>query len=212
MGVEGVAQKKIIEQERFYYDRYAFTVLLTLLSIGLSVVLLGLNFLLHTAAVPPPTYFAETTFGELVASSTLEKPNIQNNVLLNWVAEVLMASNTFNFINYNNVISSASLYFTKEGFNSYQDALNNNKILEQVLQKKLVLRAMPTDAPQILLEKPFAGRYMWKIKIPMQFKYYSVAATWTDNLDVTLIVMRVPTVQSPNGVSILKLDIERKTR
>ncbi len=212
MSVEGTAQKKITEQERFYYDRYAFTILIFSLLIILSIGLGGLIFLLRSSAVPPPTYFSATAFSELIEQAPLEQPNIRTNVLLNWISEAMMTVNTFNFINYNKVMNSASVYFTKEGFNSYQDALNTNKVVEQVLQRKLVLKAMPTDAPQVLLEKPFAGRYMWKIKIPMLFRYQSVAFNGSSHVDITLIVMRVPTIQSANGVSILKFDIDHSER
>ena len=51
MSAQEAVEKKIIEQERFYYDRYGFTVLLTLLSIILTVVLLALNFLLHLSLI-----------------------------------------------------------------------------------------------------------------------------------------------------------------
>ena len=77
-------------------------------------------------------------------------------------------------------------------------------------EKKYVLRAIATDAPQVLLEKPFAGRYMWKIRIPMQFRYQNVKTDFGSLFEITLIVMRVPTAQSPNGVLILKYDLELK--
>ncbi len=211
MSVVEVTQQKIVEQERFYYDKYAFIVFLVLLLIGLSLGLAGLVILLRSTAVPPPTYFTATPLGQLINSPPLEESNIRDNVLLNWAVEAMMSAYTFNFVNYKQVINSMDRYFTKEGFSTYQGMLDHNKIIEQVVQKKMVLKAIPTDAPQILLEKPFAGRYMWKIKAPMQFTYQSIGANWSDQVDIILIVMRVPTEQSPNGVAILKLDIEHST-
>lgn len=209
--VEG-AVIKAVEQQRYGEDKSIQIVMLALLSIALTVVILGLMLLIRDPVAPPPVYFTAMENGALFPEKPLDQPGIETNELLNWITEAMMEANTFNFIDYNTVLDTASVYFTKEGYTSYKDALNTSKIIETITEKKYVLRAVATDAPQLLLEKPFAGRYMWKIKIPMQFKYQNVKADFGTLVEITLIVMRVPTVQSPNGVLILKYDLEQKGR
>lgn len=203
---EAVAQ--VVEQEKYDYDSYPSILLVILLLAALGVGLFGLFFLLRTAAFPPPTYFPATDLGQLIQEAPLNQAAIQENVLLNWITEGMMDAHTFNFINYPSVMSKAQPYFTAEGYTSYQNTLTTRKIIDRVVNKKYVLKASPTDAPQILLEKPFAGRYMWKIKIPMIFRYKNVTSEDNDSVSITLIAMRVPTTQSPNGVLILKYDLE----
>lgn len=199
---------KAIEQEKFYADKTPLLMLLTLLLIIFAVSLMGVIILLRSAAFPAPVYFPMTDEKELIAEEPLDQASIETNQLLNWVAEGMRNSNTFNFMNYSTVLDNSSIYYTKEGYESYKNVLTTNNIINKVIEKKFVLKATPTDAPQILLEKPLAGRYMWKIKLPMEFRYQSVNADLRDLVQITLIVMRVPTTQSPNGVLILKYDLE----
>lgn len=210
MSVSQEAQTQAVEQERYRGDKAIQIVLLALLSIALTVGIVGLIILLRDTAVPLPVYFTASADGALFPEKPLDQPSLETNELLNWVTEAMMESNTFNFIDYGSVIDAASVYYTKEGYESYKNTLNNTNILETVIQQKYVLKATAMDAPQLLLEKPFAGRYMWKIKIPMQFRYQNVKTDFSNLIDITLIVMRVPTTQAPNGVLILKYDLEVK--
>lgn len=212
MSVAQMEETTVIEQDRYHTDKAIQIVMLAMLSIALTVGILGLIVLVHGAVVPAPTYFAAMENGALFPEEPLDKPGLETNELLNWITEAMMESNTFNFIDNAAVIDAASVYFTKEGYESYKNALDAAKIITTVVEKKYVLRAVATDAPQLLLEKPFAGRYMWKVKIPMQFRYQNVRTDFGTLVEITLIVMRVPTIQSPNGVLILKYDLEEKGR
>jgi hypothetical protein len=207
VATEEIEQYRILEQEKYGSDKIFYLILTILLGVGLIVAFLGIMYLFNIAANPPPTFFKATEQGGLITEAPLETANMETNVLLNWVTEGMMLSNTFNFINYQNVLDNARVYFTKEGYDSYTNALTNIKIVDRVIQKKLVLHAVPSDAPQVLLEKPFAGRYMWKIKMPMNFSYQSMTDSYFDAIDITLIVMRVPTTESENGILILKYDL-----
>jgi hypothetical protein len=202
----------VIEQDKYVYDKYGYILILLAIVAVLATGLFGLLFLLRSTAFPPPTYFQATELNQLIQEPPLDKPNIQETVLLNWLAEAMMTDHTFNFINYPSVISAANTDFTPEGFASYKAVLTDKKYIDLVVSKKYVLKASATDAPQILLEKPFAGRYMWKIKIPMRFRYQNVTTDESKPVAITVIVMRVPTSQSPLGVSILKYDIEELPR
>jgi hypothetical protein len=205
---ESVINETIVEQEKFYRDKYGLVILITLLVAVIGAILAGLIFLLHSTVSPPPTYFKASELHQLIEEVPLDQAGIENNILLNWVTEAVMVSNTFNFVSNPRVIDESIIYFTKDGYDSYKNAFVTNKIIDRVNEKKLVLKATAKDAPQILLEKPLAGRYMWKIKIPMNFRYQSVTTDVSDTVDITMIVMRVPTVESPNGVLILKYDLE----
>lgn len=198
----------VVEQEKFYQDRIGLLMLLTLLLLVSGTMILGIIVMLRKTALPPPTYFSATDIDQLISEAPLEQTGIGTNVLFNWITEAMMNCNTYNFISHAKVIDSASLYFTPEGYETYKNALTEAKIVDKVVNEKLILKAVPSDAPQILLEKPFAGRYMWKIKIPMKFRYQNVTTDITDQIEINLIVMRVPTTQSPLGISILKFEME----
>lgn len=202
----------VIEQQKYRADKAFQVLFLLLLCLAFAVGIVGFMLLLRSTVVPPPVYFLAGTDGALVQEKPLDQPGLETNELLNWITEAMMESYTFNFVDYNTVIDAAKVYYTKEGYESYKTVLDTTKITEAVTTNKLVLTGIATDAPQLLLEKPFAGRYMWKIKIPMRLRYQNVRTDFNSAVDVTVIVMRVPTTESPNGVLILKLDLEQRVQ
>jgi intracellular multiplication protein IcmL len=199
-----------IEQQRFYQDKSLVLSIALLLLALLALGLFALIVLLRSITAPPPVIFEASPLGQLIVEAPLDTPSIKTNELLNWVAQGMMLANTFNYINYPAVTEAAKVLYTKDGFESYLNALKSTELVNKVVQQKLILKAVPTDAPQLLLEKPFAGRYMWKIKIPMRFQYQNVTTDMSDEAEITLVVMRVPTTQAPNGVLILKYDLDLK--
>ena len=46
------------------------------------------------------------------------------------------------------------------------------------------------------------GQYQWTVQIPMVLTYESGNKTRSDNWLVTLVIVRVPRLESPNGVGI----------
>ncbi len=198
----------VIEQSVFYRDR-AFWIVGCLILLGILVcLLLQFNLFLRADIAPIPVIFQSTAEGALIAEQPLDVSNQQENALLNWVADLVMTINTFNFVNHDTAIQAGSLFFMPAGYTEYQEALQKFKIVGKVLDRKLVLKAMPLDAPHVVLEKVFAGRYMWKIQIPVQFKYQSVGFADNDYYQITLIVMRVPVSEAPRGILVLKYAME----
>lgn len=200
------------EQEKFYHDRTYLASIFILVMLALGVVTLGTLLLLRGVTSPSPVFFALTDQGQLVQEVPLDQPNMEDNILLDWVAEAVMSINTFNFINYTTVMNESKEYFTSEGYASYQTAMATNKIPDQVVAQKLVMKAAPTDAPQITKAGPFGGRYLWKVKIPMVFRFQNMTLDTFTAIDITLLVLRVPTIQAANGILILKYDLDVKGR
>jgi len=201
-------EARVIEQSVFYRDRAPWIVgCLILLGIVVCL-LLQFNLFLRADIAPVPIIFQSTAEGALMVEKPLDVSNQQENALLNWVADLVMAINTFNFVNHDTVIEEGSTFFMPAGYTEYKEALQKFKIVEKVLARKLVLKAMPLDAPHVVLEKVFVGRYMWKIQIPVQFKYQSVGFSDIDQYQMTLIVMRVPVSDAPRGILVLKYGME----
>lgn len=173
--------------------------------------LCGLLVLLYLILIPlrspSPIFFKVTANNQLIQDIPLDKPNLPTNILLNWVTESMMTVHTFNFVNYATAIADAKEYFTKEGYDSYTTALQNTKILDAVINQKYVLRAVPTASPQITKEGLLANFYLWKIQLPMLFRYRNVDTDSYDNVELNLLVMRVPNTDAPFGVRILQYNL-----
>lgn len=197
----------LMENDKFYGDKLGFLSLLILFVLGLLLLSIYITIVLRPLKSPPPMFFKAGENGELIQEAPLNQPNVSNNILLNWVTESMMISNTFNFVNYATKIEAAREYFTPEGYESFTKALQDTRLLQTVISNKFVLRAMPTAAPQIVKEGELANRYLWKIKLPMMFQYKNIGTGLFDSADLNVLVVRVPTTVSANGLKILRYEI-----
>lgn len=147
-------------------------------------------------------YFATTEDGRLIPMAPLNEPNLSAPALMSWVAQSSTEVMTFGFNDYRRRLQEASRNFTRRGWESFSSALQRARIIETVEANQQVVTATPTGAPVIQSEGIVQGRYQWVVQVPLALTYQSGARTRTDNLLVTLVIVRVPRLESPNGVGI----------
>jgi intracellular multiplication protein IcmL len=197
-------------QEKYHSDQLGFLMMILVVMVALVVGFFGLFITVIQLQNPSPVYFPATARNELLPEFPLDKPNIEPNALLNWVTEAMMDSTTFNFVNYNQVLENARDFFTSEGYDYFIKALQANGVIDKVINNKFALRSRPTSAPQVTKEGILANRYLWKIKVKMNFDYRNADNVSSDDAEIVLLVMRVPNSQYPFGVRILKYDLTLK--
>lgn len=198
---------EFIEQDKFQLDSIGKITSLILLCAAICVGLCAIYIILSPIRSPDPVYFQATEAQQLIHDVPLNQSNLPNNVLFNWVAESMMTAHTFNYINYETIFENSREYFTPDGFESFLTALKDNKIIDDVITNKYVLRGVPTNAPQITKEGLLANFYLWKIKIPMILRYRNVDTDRSSDAEITLLIVRVPTTDAPIGIRILKYDL-----
>ena len=93
--------------------------------------------------------------------------------------------------------------FTPDGWKYFEEALKGARTLETVLAKKLVVSAVATGAPVILEQGVINGRYAWKVQMPLLVTYQSPNEQTQQPIVVTMVVSRVPTVNTPRGIAIV---------
>ena len=76
--------------------------------------------------------------------------------------------------------------------------------LQTVIAQQLVATAVATGAPVIEDQRVIAGRYSWKIAMPILVKYQSANKNYSQSLVVRVIVQRVPVYANPKGVGIVQ--------
>jgi intracellular multiplication protein IcmL len=192
----------VIVRNEYYKDGYRALLKLALLE---GVIILGLIFamffVVHTHQ-PENRYFATTEDGRLVPMIALNQPNLSTPALMSWVAQSATEVMTFGFNDYRRRLQEASRNFTRRGWESFTQALQRSRIIEMVEANQQVLSAAPRGAPVLQSEGLVNGRYQWNVQLPMVVTYQSGSLTRTDNLLVTVVVVRVPRLESPNGVGI----------
>jgi intracellular multiplication protein IcmL len=151
---------------------------------------------------PENRYFATTEDGRLVPMVALNEPNLSTPALMSWVAQASTEVMTFGFNDYRRRLQEASRNFTRRGWESFTQALQKSRIIEMVEANQQVITSAPQGAPILEWEGLAGGRYQWRIQLPLILTYQSGARTKSDNLLVTVVVVRVPRLESPNGVGI----------
>jgi intracellular multiplication protein IcmL len=192
----------VVVRNEFYRDGYRNLLRLTFIQGIVILGLIGAMYFVISVHQPENRYFATTEDGRLIPMVALNEPNLSTPALMSWVAQASTEVMTFGFNDYRRRLQESSRNFTKRGWESFTQALQRSRIIEMVEVNQQVITAAPQGAPILQSEGLVMGRYQWTIQLPLVLTYQSGTRTKSDNLLVTVVVVRVPRLESPNGVGI----------
>lgn len=132
----------------------------------------------------------------------LPRPNVSTQALLSWATLAATATFTIDFVNYEKNIANLKDYFTKRGYDSFLNALSENKTLVTINEKKLVLSAVPIGPAVVAGEYEENDVHVWNIEVPITVTYLSVSAEEKQEKLVTLTIIQVPTSEASKGIGI----------
>lgn len=132
----------------------------------------------------------------------LDEPNLKNSYLNAWAALGISDIMTFGFNDYKYRLSMSSGYFTEKGFGSFTQALGRFGIIEMLEVNQRIITAAPKGAPVWESQGNVAGRYQWRIQLPLVLTYRSGAKTLTKGLLVTVVIVRSDDPRHPYGIAI----------
>jgi intracellular multiplication protein IcmL len=188
-------------RNEFYKDSNRRVMLALLFSVMMNVWLVLACIYLYTYT-PPPQYFATSIDGRYTPIVALNEPNQSDSAVLQWANQAAIAAFTYNFVNYREELRAASAFFTSDGWQQFINALAQSNNLDAVKAKKLVVSAVATGAPIILQKGILNGRYAWRIQMPVRVTYQSASEFTQDDNIITLLVTRISTLNSPQGIGI----------
>ncbi|MGE3919446.1 MAG: type IVB secretion system apparatus protein IcmL/DotI [Gammaproteobacteria bacterium] len=185
----------------FYRDNYRKIVGILLFAIVIVFILAGA--LVYQISHPPtPKYFATDIQGRMIRLTPLDQPNLSQSALLQWANLAAVAAFTYNFVNYRQELEAASEFFTPDGWQNFISELQSSNNLKAVIDKKLVVSAVATGAPVILQQGVLDGRYAWRVQMPILVSYQSASQITQQNLVVTMLIIRISTLNSARGIGI----------
>ncbi len=193
---------RVVVRNEFYRDGYRSLLKMTLIQSVAILALIAAMFYVIKIHQPRHFYFATTEDGRLIPMVPLSQPNLSTPALLSWVAQATTEVMTFGFNDYRRRLQESSRNFTKRGWESFTQALQRSRIIEMVEVHQQIISAAPKGAPVLDSEQLVAGRYQWVVQIPLALTYRSGSKASNSNLLVTVVVVRVPRLESPNGVGI----------
>ena len=190
----------------WYRDGFRLLLGLLLLLSGVLATSLGLNVYLFVVQ-PPPRYFVQTADHQLVGVVPLDEPSFSDERITQWATEAVLQANNWNFADYREALQAAcNRYFTPAGCQEYRDALIRIGNLESVKTKRLTVRAVVVKPP-LILNKVLQGqtqRFTWQMQMEVLIRYLSSSEQTTQNLRVTVVVVRRPLTETEQGVGIEK--------
>lgn len=188
-------------RNEFYRDNYRKVVAALLLSFFILLILAAGLFYIVTHP-PAPRYFATSSDGRIVPLTPFKYPNLSNSAVLEWANTAATAAYSYNFVNYRQALQAAADYFTPEGKQMFFQAIKSSNNLQAVIAKKLIVSAVATGVPVVLEQGIMAGRYTWKVQIPMLITFQSASQFSQQSVTVTMLIVRVSPLESPRGIAI----------
>lgn len=132
----------------------------------------------------------------------LTKANQSDIAVLVWANEAAVTAFTYNFVNYRKDLQAASQFFTPDGWKQFKTALKESNNLEAVKVKRLIVSAVAVRAPIVLQKGLLNGVYSWRVQIPILVTYQSSTEFTQQNNIVTMLIVRQPAVNAPQGIGI----------
>lgn len=188
-------------RNEFYRDNYRKVVAALLFSFFAILILASALFYIVTHP-PAPRYIAMASDGRIAPLVAFSHPNLSNAAVLEWANTAATAAYSYNFVNYRQALQQAADYFTPEGKQMFFAAIKSSNNLQAVISKKLIVSAVATGVPVILEQGLLAGRYTWKVQIPMLITFQSASQFSQQAVTVTMLIVRVSTLTSPHGIGI----------
>lgn len=124
-----------------------------------------------------------------------------------WIVDAVTAAYSFDFNNYDAQVERAAYYFTPDGYKTYLNALEANKIRQNVVGRKLQIAVVPMQNPVLVNGGTFGSTEFWRFKIPVLVSYYGGKEPVVKKTMIELLVLRVPAYQNYKGLSITEFNM-----
>lgn len=198
------ALETIYLRNAFYRDNYRRLMVILVISFMTLMMLVG--GLLYTIIYPPaPRYFAVSPDGKLTPLIPMTEPNLSNAALLQWATQAVVSAFSYNYVNYREALQGLRDNFTEKGWANFSAALNDSNNLSAVINKKLIVSAVPTGVPVIIEQGLKNGIYTWRVQIPLLVTYQSASELIPQSFKIDLLIVRLSTLQSVRGIGIQQL-------
>lgn len=191
-------------RERYVSDRHHF-----LLRVLAAVFLLALLSLTATVRLldrgEVSLYIPIEKDGTFTRYQPLTKPNESDAAVSDWTADAVLSAYRFDFLNYRTQLQKTQLNMTLAGWENFRDALIESANIKTIKQMMLVSTPSLLGAPQLVKKGVFNGRYAWKFIVPVHVDYSSSEQKMSQNLEVTVVVVRHPEYLNPAGLAIAQI-------
>lgn len=192
----------VLNRNAFYRDGYRILLRISLVqTVVIALLVAGIVTLLLTVQTRQ-IYFATTSDGRIIDIVPLNEPYRSNAEVIAWAAGTAQNVMRFGYSDYRQHLQQVSSDFTESGWTSFNKALKEANIIEALEARKLVLSMDVNAAPEIKNAGVNAGVFTWILEFPVTIKFDGVTPPSDIHTTLHLQIVRVSTLQNPDGLSI----------
>lgn len=185
----------------FYRDGF-YQILVALIVVLLAIVMLAaISLYLYTHKPQPVTFYTDSDL-RAFPLVPVDQPYVKQADLIQWVSEVLPATFTFDFVDYQAQLKNLQQYFTPAGWAALGALLDKYANAKTIQANKLFANASASGTPTIPNQGLIQGRYGWWIRSPLKINYNGLEKRYDASIVVEALVVRVPTTNSLTGIAI----------
>lgn len=193
---------RVVLRNEFYRDGYRTLLRVAIIEAVAIVGLIVAIVAIVNAYRPENRYFATTEDGRVVPMIALSEPNMSRAAVLSWAAQAAAETYTFGFSDYRRRLQEASRHFTRKGWASFVKALQDSGQIEAVEKYRQIYSTTLRSAPTVISEGLVRGVYQWQVELPMMVTIELGEGQRNMSMNLQLTIVRVPRLESPNGLGI----------
>lgn len=186
-----------------------------MLSVAL-ILSLGMNVF---QAVRPTkvVYLYADASGRVMVLYEMDRPNLSDSQVATWAATAISSALTLNYEEYKNQLqASQQEFFTEAGYKSFVKMLTDNRLLQIITDRNLLLTTTVTAAPVLESSGVINGTYAWNYRIPLRLAFHGVQfsnggagagsrTTESRSMIAHVIITRVSEINSKKGIGISRI-------
>ncbi len=193
-----------VPQKKFYRGNQHRLIFFVLMSMLTNFVLAGMLAYIITHPTEPK-YLATTINGRSNPLTAMDKPSQSDPLVLEWASIAATSAYSYDFLNYDKQLLESSKFFTSEGWEQFLNALQQSHTIETVKAKKVIMSAVVTGKPTLMRKGLLNGVYAWRIQMQILVTYQSASETPMQSYVVTMLIIRIPTLNTPSGIGISQI-------
>lgn len=192
----------ILTRNSFYRDGYRLLLRISILQ-GVIIVLLVATVVAMVLSIDTRyIYFATTSDGRIINVVPLNEPYRSRGEVVSWAARTAQDVMRFGYNDFRQRLQDSSVNFTASGWESFTKAMKEARILEAVEARRLTVSMEIGAAPEVKQAFEKDGVYTWYMQFPVTIKFDGNEAPGNMQANLVLQVVRVSTLQNPEGISI----------
>lgn len=192
----------VLNRNAFYRDGYRMLLRVSFIQTIIIALLAGGIISMFLTVHVKQIYFATTADGRIINIVPLNEAYRSPAEVVTWAANTAQNVMRFGYFDYRTRLQQVANDFTDSGWISFNKALKDANIIDAIEQRKLVVTMDINAAPEIKNALVHNGVYTWYLEFPVTIKFGGTTPPSPISTTLVLRVVRVSTLQNPDGLSI----------